>query len=189
MHIPAVTTEAIAPSRLLRQLQETAREVVPETTASVEVRLSPDAQLANLLDTLVGGDGGLDAGLVARLLGESALFNDNGSFTVDPAQVFPLPAGLVTDPETGDPLSLPEIGRNGFDPERLSTLLQQSPELLPLVQASITSAGLETLFDRAADDTSGIPPSIQLYLDNGGVAGVRLDPAEGAGVTPLNPLP
>lgn len=185
MHIPATTSETISPTRLLRQLRETSTEQVPEAVASVAVSLSPDARLASLVDRLLAGDGrGIDAAQVVRLLGQSALFDTSAT---EPGVPLPL-AGLV-DPATGDSLSLQALGREGFDAGRLAELLRNVPDVLPLVQASLASAGLDTLFSAAANDTRALPPAIRLYLDNGGVPGIRLEPPETPVITPQVPLP
>lgn len=177
MNIPAVSSEAISPGRLLRQLRETSNDQIPPAFASAEVTLSPDARLAGLLERLLGGEGaGIDAGRVVRLLGQSALFASaaNSGATV------PLPLVGTRDPNTGEALSLQEVGRDGFSAERLGQLLRNSAEVLPLVQASITANGLDALFESAANDRSALPATIRLYLDNGGVPGVRLEAPEPA---------
>lgn len=191
MHIPDVNaTQSAAPSRLLQQVREAATDVVPAANPSVEVSLSPDARLASLLDRIIAGEGqSLDARQVVRLLGEGALFAPESAQAREQSQGIPLPTIALTDPATGASLSLQEIGRNGFDPARLVELLENTPEALPLVQASITAAGLDTLFEGAADDSTALPATIRLYLDNGGVPGVQIEPPQPPRATPLAPLP
>lgn len=185
MNIPAVSSEAISPGRLLRQLRETSNDQIPPALASAEVTLSPDARLAGLLERLLGGEGaGIDAGRVVRLLGQSALF----ASAADSNPTVPLPTAGIVDPGTGETLTLQGVGSDGFDPARLGELLRSTPEALPLVRASIAANGLDALFTSAANDRSALPATVRLYVNNGGIPGVRLEapvPAIAVGQLPL----
>ena len=181
MHIQAVNTENISPARLLRQLRETVADTVSQPAPSAAVSLSTDGRLATLVDSLLGdSDTAVDAGQVVRLLGQGALFED-------PGLAIPLPP--VIDPASGASLSLPELAGADFDPARVGTLLQSEPALLPLLQAAIESSALSALFSPATNDTAALPASVQLYVDNGGVPGVRLDAARQPDLFAQAPLP
>ena len=117
---------------------------------------------------------------MVRLLGQGALFED-------PGLAIPLPP--VIDPASGASLSLPELAGADFDPARVGTLLQSEPALLPLLQAAIESSALSALFSPATNDTAALPASVQLYVDNGGVPGVRLDAARQPDLFAQAPLP
>ncbi len=184
MHIPAVTSEAVSPARLLRQLRETSNDQVPFAPPSAEVTLSPDGQLSSLVDRLLAGEfDRVDTGEVVRLIGQSTLFAQP-----DTQNGLPLPlSGLVDG--SGESLAIDGIGRDGFDGARLAELLRNSPEAAPLLRAVITNNGLDTLFQVAANDTAALPASVRLYLDNGGVAGVQLDAARQPDLFAQAPLP
>jgi len=185
MHIPAVTSEAISPARLLRQLRETSNDQVPATPPSAEVTLSTDGRLSSLVDRLLAGEGErVDAGTVVRLLGQSALFDEAGA-----QSGLPPPLSGLVDRASGESLSIAGIGRDGFDATRLAELLQSAPEAAPLLRAVITGNGLDTLFESAANDTAALPASVRLYIDNGGVPGVRLDAARQPDLFAQAPLP
>lgn len=190
MHIQAVNTEPVAPSRLLQQLREASTDVVPSANPSVEVSLSPDARLTSLVDRLLAGEGpAVDAGRVVRLLGQSPLFEQGAGVGATGSQGISPAAPGIADIPSASAVALQDIGRGGFDAGRLLNLLQSTPEALPLIQASIGRAGSNALFDTAANDSSALPPTIRLYLDNGGVPGAQLEPPRPPEVTPLNPLP
>ncbi len=182
MHIQAVNTESMSPARLLRQLRETASDTVRQPAPSAEVSLSTDGQLATLVDRLLGDTGSspVNAGEVVRLLGQGALIGDAG---------FQVPLPPVVDPASGEALSLETVAGSRFDPARLGQLLQSEPSVLPLLQAAIEASGLQGLFSPPAGETTALPASVQLYVANGGVPGVRLEAARQPDLFAQAPLP
>lgn len=181
MHIQAVTTESISPGRLLRQLRETVNDTVRQLAPSAEVSLSTDGRLATLVDRLLADRAsGVDAGRVVRLLGQGALFED---------AAFALPQPLVVDARTGDALALPDLTGTGFDPAQLTDLISSDPSVLPLLRTAIDAAGLAGLFSSSPAETAALPASVQLYVDNGGVPGVRLEGARQPDLFAQAPLP
>ena len=116
MNIPLVSTESIAPARVLRQLQATSREVVQAASASVEVSLSRDGRLANLVERVLAGElAGPSSGRAARLLGESALFAPAGG------ERLPRVDATVIDAGSGEAVPV----------TRLVTTLQRRPNPKP----------------------------------------------------------
>ena len=181
MHIPAVTNEAISPARLLRQLRETSNEQVTAPAPSATVSLSTDGRLASLVARMLdANDQHIDVSAVARLIGQSPMF-------AEAASRLPLPdAGAVDD---GRAVATEGIGRGGFDPVRLATLLQDTPQALGVLRAAMDSNGLAALLQQAAGGSEALPASVQLYIDNGGIAGVRLDAARQTDLFARSPLP
>ncbi|MCB1956687.1 MAG: hypothetical protein KDG55_13480 [Rhodocyclaceae bacterium] len=181
MHIQAVTTESISPARLLRQLRETVNDTVRQPAPSAEVSLSTDGRLATLVDQLLAdGASGVDAGQVVRLLGQGAQFEDTA---------FSLPQPLAVDARSADALALPDLSGTGFDPARLTALITSDPSALPVLRAAIDASGLASLFSTSPSETAALPASVQLYVDNGGVPGVRLDSARQPDLFAQAPLP
>lgn len=178
MHIQAIASEALSPARLLRQLRETASDTVNPADPSVRVSLSADGRLATLVDQLLGGSA--PAFEAARLIGQASLFER-------PLSAVPLPA--ANDPASGTPLAAPPIGPGGLDPQRLEALLQGQPDALPLLLATLQSAGLARLFEASPGETAALPAGVRLYLDNGGIAGVRLEQARQPDLFAQPPLP
>ena len=181
MHIPAVSNESISPARLLRQLRETSNEQVSAPAPSAAVSLSTDGRLASLVAQMLDGDEHhVDVSVVARLIEQKPLFAETASR---------LPLPNATRADDGRAVATDAIGRGGFDPDRLATLLQDTPQALGVLRAVIDSDGLGALLQPAAGETEALPASVRLYVDNGGVAGVRMDAARQPDLFAQSPLP